>query len=244
LTSRTRRTFIANCHLPLMQWRSIRVGWRSERAGAKTAVTAVPGAGPDQVFEVLSEDAVYRVTVMVAANGAAPALGTENTEAEGSLQASPRGQAPDFNAMTPEELRDWLCGAAGPLVDALAPLDEAARRMLAKEAFELFRAANDLERKSDLSKVMGDAVSRQVATRSWRAGCCDGTKARRLQLFTPHEEGILAVLLARKPAWIDGWIKHQIDKRWVPGHWWPVVRGLVRAGIASKPAPPHTSISW
>ena len=32
---------------------------------AKTAVTAVPGAGPDQVFEVLSEDAVYRVTVMV-----------------------------------------------------------------------------------------------------------------------------------------------------------------------------------
>ena len=32
---------------------------------AKTAGTAVPGAGPDQVFEVLSEDAVYRVTVMV-----------------------------------------------------------------------------------------------------------------------------------------------------------------------------------
>jgi SWIM zinc finger len=31
---------------------------------ANTAVTAVPGAGPDQVFEVLSEDAVYRVTVM------------------------------------------------------------------------------------------------------------------------------------------------------------------------------------
>jgi len=31
---------------------------------ANTAVTPVPGAGPDQVFEVLSEDAVYRVTVM------------------------------------------------------------------------------------------------------------------------------------------------------------------------------------
>jgi hypothetical protein len=141
--------------------------------------------------------------------------------------------------MTSEELRGLVvAGAAGPLVDALAPLDEAARRMLAKEAFELFRAANDLERKSDLSKVMGDAG--QPASRNAELAvlaCCDGTKARRLQLFTPHEEGILAVLLARKPAWIDGWIKHQIDKRWVPGHWWPVVRGLVRAGIASKPAP-------
>jgi hypothetical protein len=29
-----------------------------------TAVTAVPGPGPDQVFEVRSDDAVYRVTVM------------------------------------------------------------------------------------------------------------------------------------------------------------------------------------
>jgi SWIM zinc finger len=31
---------------------------------ANTAVTAVTGAGPDQVFEVISEEAVYRVTVM------------------------------------------------------------------------------------------------------------------------------------------------------------------------------------
>jgi hypothetical protein len=31
---------------------------------AETAVTAVPGSGPDQVFEVLSKDAVYRVTLV------------------------------------------------------------------------------------------------------------------------------------------------------------------------------------
>lgn len=39
------------------------------------------------------------------------------------------------------------------------------------------------------------------------------------------------------PGWIDGWINHQIDRRWVPGNWWPIVRGLVRAGVAGKPAP-------
>src|ERR1700730_4923319 len=159
--------------------------------------------------------------------------------AKGSLQASPGGQTPDFNGMTPDELRGLVvAGAAGPLVDALAPLDEDARPILSKRAFELVRAANDFERKTDLSKLMGDAG--QPASRNAELAvlaCCDGTKARRMQLFLPHEEGMLAVLLARRPAWIDGWINHQIDKRWVPGNWWPVVRGLVRAGIASKPAP-------
>jgi hypothetical protein len=140
--------------------------------------------------------------------------------------------------MTPEDLRTLvMAGVAEPLVEALAPLDEAARRILSKQAFELFRAANDFERKTDLSRLMRDAG--QPATRNAELavlGCCDGTKARRMQLITPDHEGMLAVLLARKPAWIDGWIQHQIDKKWVPGHWWPVVRGLVRAGIASKPA--------
>ena len=141
--------------------------------------------------------------------------------------------------MTPDELRALVvAGAAGPLLDALAPLDEDARRMLSKQAYELFRAANDFERKTDLSKLMGDA-GKPASHNAELAllACCDGTKARRMQLFLPHTEGILAVLLARKPAWIDGWINHQIDHRWVPGNWWPVVRGLVRAGIASKPAP-------
>jgi hypothetical protein len=141
--------------------------------------------------------------------------------------------------MTPDELRGLVMpGAAGPLVDALAPLGEDARRMLSKPAFELFQATNDFERKTDLSKLMRDAG--KPASRAAELAvlaCCDGTKARRMQLFSPDEEGMLAVLLARRPAWIDGWINHQIDKRWVPGHWWPVVRGLVRAGIASKPVP-------
>ena len=141
--------------------------------------------------------------------------------------------------MTPDDLRGLVvAGAVEPLVDALAPLDEAARRALSKQAFELFQAANDFERKTDFSKLIG--VAGQPASRNAELAvlaCCDGTKARRMQLFSPHAEGILAVLLARKPAWIDGWIKHQIGRRWVPGHWWPVVRGLVRAGIASKPAP-------
>jgi hypothetical protein len=60
--------------------------------------------------------------------------------------------------MTPEELQGLVvAGAPGPLVDALAPQNEAARRKLSKRAFELFRAANDFERKTDLSKLMGDA---------------------------------------------------------------------------------------
>lgn len=145
--------------------------------------------------------------------------------------------------MTPDELLGLVvAGAAGPLVDALAPLDEAARRMLSKRAFELFRAANDFERKTDLSKLMGDAG--KAASRNAELAvlaCCDGTKAKRVQPSWPHEEEMaeemLAVLLARRPAWIDGWIKQQIDKEWVPGNWWSVVRGLVRAEIASRPAP-------
>jgi len=141
--------------------------------------------------------------------------------------------------MTADELRGLVvAGAAGPLADALAPLGEDARRMLSKSAFELFQAANDFERKTELSRLMVDAG--KPASRAAELAvlaCCDGTKARRMQLFSPDEEGVLAVLLARRPAWIDGWISHQTDKRWVPGHWWPVVRGLVRAGIASKPAP-------
>jgi Arc/MetJ-type ribon-helix-helix transcriptional regulator len=141
--------------------------------------------------------------------------------------------------MTPDDLQELvLAGTAGPLVDALAPLYESARRTLSKRAFELYQAANDFERKSDLSNLMGNAGP--LASRNAELAvlaCCDGAKARRLQLISPDEEGMLAVLLARKPAWINGWINHQIDKRWVPGNWWPVVRGLVRAGIAAKPAP-------
>src|SRR5262245_2167020 len=101
----------------------------------------------------------------------------------GSLQAPPCGSTPDFNAMTPDELqRLVVAGASGPLVDALAPLDEAARRMLAKRAFELFQAANDFERKTDLSKLMGDAGN--AASRNAELAvlaCCDGTKAKRIQ---------------------------------------------------------------
>jgi hypothetical protein len=37
----------------------------ARQLAANTAVTAVPGAGPDRIFEVLSEDAVYRVTLLV-----------------------------------------------------------------------------------------------------------------------------------------------------------------------------------
>jgi hypothetical protein len=141
--------------------------------------------------------------------------------------------------MTPDELRTLvIAGAVGPLVNALGPLDEDARRALSKQAYELFRAANDSERKTDLSKQLGK-VGKPATDNAELAvlACCDGTKARRMQLFFPHAEGTLAVLLARKPAWLDGWINHQIDKPWVPGNWWPIVRGLVRAGIANKPAP-------
>src|ERR1700733_15064344 len=159
--------------------------------------------------------------------------------AKGPLQAPSRGQTPDFKAMTPDDLQELvLAGTAGPLVDALAPLDESARRTLSKRAFELYRAANDFERKADLSNLMGNAgppASRNAELAV--LACCDGAKARRMQLISPDQEGMLAVLLARKPAWINGWINRQIDKRWVPGNWWPVVRGLVRAGIAAKPAP-------
>ena len=141
--------------------------------------------------------------------------------------------------MTPEDLEELvLTQKAGALAEALAPLDESARRTLSKRAFELYQAANDFERKSDLSNLMGNAgppASRNAELAV--LACCDGAKARRMQLFSPDEEGMLAVLLARKPAWINGWINHQIDKRWVRGNWWPVVRGLVRAGIAAKPAP-------
>jgi hypothetical protein len=141
--------------------------------------------------------------------------------------------------MTPDELQALvLAGTVGPLVEALAPLGEDARRVLAKRAFQLFQAANDSERKTDLSKMMGDAggPASQNAELAVVA-CCNGTTARRMQLFSLQHEGMLAVLLARRPAWIDGWIKHHIEKRWVPGNWWLIVRGLVRAGIASKPAP-------
>jgi Family of unknown function (DUF6493) len=141
--------------------------------------------------------------------------------------------------MTPDELRRLvLAGAAGPLVEALAPLNEDARRMLSKQAFELFQAANDFKRETELSKLMGDAG--KPASRNAELAvlaCCDGTKAKRMRLFSLPEEGMLAVLLARRPTWINGWINHQIDQRWVPGRWWPIVRGLVRAGIADKPAP-------
>lgn len=141
--------------------------------------------------------------------------------------------------MTPDELQGLvLAGASVSLVDALAPLDETARRMLSKRAFELFQAAQDYERKTELSRQMADA-GREASRNAHLAvlACCDGVKARRSQLSLPDEgEGILPILVARRPAWIDGWIKLQIDKRWVPGNWWPIVRGLVRAGIASKPA--------
>jgi len=141
--------------------------------------------------------------------------------------------------MSPDELQELVvAGAPGPLVNALATLDEAARRILSKRAFELFQAANDFQRKTDLSKLMGNSASRNAELAL--LACCDGTKAKRLETLAlehAETERILAVLLARKPAWIDGWIRHLIDKKWVPGSWWSVVRGLVRAGIASKPAP-------
>jgi hypothetical protein len=100
------------------------------------------------------------------------------------------------------------------------------------------RLSNDFERKTDLSKLFGNAGKAATDNAELAVlACCDGTKARRMQLFFPHAERTLAVLLARKPAWLDGWISYQIDKPWVPGNWWPIVRGLVRAGIASKPVP-------
>jgi len=139
--------------------------------------------------------------------------------------------------MTPDELQELvLAQDARPLIDALAPLDEQARKTLSKRAFELYQAAQEFERKSELSKLIGDAGRAAFRNADLAVlACCDGNKARRLQMFSPDEEGTLAMLLARKPAWINGWIEHHIEKRWVPGDWWAVVRGLVRAGVAERP---------
>src|SRR6185503_4337213 len=104
--------------------------------------------------------------------------------------------------MTPDELqRLVLAGNVRPLVDALAPLDEAARRMLAKRAFELYQAANESERKSGLSKLLGDGSAGAYHNTALAVlACCDGSKARRLQIFLSDLDGTLDVLLARKPA--------------------------------------------
>jgi hypothetical protein len=144
--------------------------------------------------------------------------------------------------MTPEQLQELVFkGDATRVAEALNPLDERARRALAQKAFDLFKASIDYNRQSELARSLwahGHPAAAVVPIAL--LACCDATKARRVEhAHDPKiQEAMLGVLLARKPAWIDAWLAHRLDDEFVPPAFWDVVRGLVRAGVAQRPASP------
>ncbi len=148
--------------------------------------------------------------------------------------------------MTVEKLYELvLLRDPGELAAALAPLDEKARRRLAKPAAKLHRQL-DRGEKIEVPAALVKPVRRAKIEFFGSAWCTSGlavlgtgtlAQARRIgsgYLRDEYEQAALKILTDRRPKWIDAWIEHILDQDFILVSW-PLVRTLVRDGLCRRP---------
>lgn len=153
--------------------------------------------------------------------------------------------------MTAEELEKHILVQRDPnlLVDALAPLDEAQRKKLAKVAVALLKDAKKSQTQdwrrtaqsvstSAPGRFIEHAAEAQPMAELAALGLCSWTEAKRVSP-RPWTQGKVkpghmeAVLRARRPEWLDKWVEVQLEGNWCD---WPMIHRFVRCGFCRKPA--------
>lgn len=140
--------------------------------------------------------------------------------------------------MTPETLRELVSkGPTASLVAALEPLEESLRRKLSKTASDLLRALWKQGPQSNSGIFFGPNRSAELLRAELAVlGCCEAGKVKRVDInYQTDPTPYIAVLVARKPGWLDGWIGHKLAVKYPDPQLWALVRACMHAGVASRP---------
>jgi hypothetical protein len=135
--------------------------------------------------------------------------------------------------VTPEAFEALVrAGSATALVEAVAELDDATRRRLAKTAAMLMRE----RRQAD--QVAGEDRGKITHAMSALAILAVGpsSAARKLHswMYWREEDAVARVLGDRRPDWVDGWLEAQLAEPHV-GASWSLIQALRARGVARKP---------